>query len=126
MLKEIWNELKGLRTTLRSELKETRQELSAKIDGVRTELSARIDQTNVRIDQTNVRIDQTNHHMDEMRDALVRRMTDSELRLATATVDLAGTVRQLGEHIGEWRKEHREDREEMKRRLDRLEQHVGL
>jgi uncharacterized coiled-coil DUF342 family protein len=97
VLKEIWNELKGLRTTLRSELKETREELSAKIDGVRTELSARIDQTNARIDQTNVR-------MEEMHDALVHRITDSELRLATATVDLAGTVRQLGEHIGEWRK----------------------
>lgn len=54
-----------------------------------------IHETNARLDQTNARLDQTNARMEQGFDALSRRLVESELRTATALVDLAGSVREV-------------------------------
>ena len=107
ILRAIWNEMKAL--------------------------NARVDQTNARLDQTNIRLDQTNIKLDavrtELRDEindLRRRVVESEVRLATATAQLSSDVQTLTGLIREWREEHRGDRAEMKARIARLEEHVGL
>jgi uncharacterized protein involved in exopolysaccharide biosynthesis len=61
----------------------------------------------------------------ELRDEVggVRRgLADSELRLATATTQLAGDVQQLTAIIRDWRDEHRADRAAFDERLSRLEE----
>ena len=107
ILRAIWNEMKGL--------------------------NARVDQTNARLDQTNARIEQTNARLDAMRteprdeiDGLRRRVVESEVRLATATTQLASDVQALSGLIREWREEHRADRAELRTRVARLEERVGL
>ncbi|MBI4868877.1 MAG: hypothetical protein HY816_18210 [Candidatus Wallbacteria bacterium] len=67
-------------------------------DAVR-ETNSRIDQTNSRIDQTNSRIDQTNSQLEGTRvglsqriDAIGDRITESEIRTATAIMKLSGTL----------------------------------
>ena len=111
--KEICTELENAQSTLRSELEETRTELSSRIDEVRTELSSRIDETNRRVDGVQ-------GEMKSGFDAMARRMTDSELRLATATTELTGTVRELVSQIRVWRQEDREEP-----RDDEIEKHIG-
>ena len=72
--------LKGIR----DEIRMTRTELSERIDGMRDELSGRIDEVSGRIDEVSGRID-----------LLSDRVVASEIRTATATTDLAGTVREM-------------------------------
>ena len=55
----------------------------------------RIHETNTRITETNVRLDETNTRLEAMGDNLGRKIVESEMRTATAIVDLAGTVREL-------------------------------
>jgi hypothetical protein len=68
-------------------LKSIRDEVSS----VRTELGARIDVTNHRLDETNQRLDVTNERLESFGD----RVVESEMRPATAIIDLHGTVREL-------------------------------
>ena len=63
-------------------------------DGIHA-TNARLDQTNARLDQTNARLDETNVRMEQGFDSLSRRLVDSELRTATALVELAGSVRDV-------------------------------
>lgn len=111
ILRAIWNEMKAL--------------------------NSRVDQTNQRIDQTNQRLDalglQLKGEIDLLRrevtnevDLLRRRIVESEVRLATTTTELSADVRELSSLIRDWREEHRADRAEMKMRLGRLEDHVGI
>ena len=70
------------------------------------EIRDRIDQTNQRLDQTNQRLDQTNqrldqtgvrldHKIDQLRDDLGGRITEFEMRSATAMTEVAGTLRDI-------------------------------
>ncbi|MCC7536521.1 MAG: hypothetical protein IT379_09930 [Deltaproteobacteria bacterium] len=59
-------------------------------------------------------------------DALRRRMTESEVRLATSVTELSGETRALASLIREWREDHRADRADLRSRVERLEQHAGL
>jgi hypothetical protein len=45
--------------------------------------------------QTNARLDQTNSGIESLREELSRRIVESELRTATAIVELAGSVREM-------------------------------
>jgi predicted nucleic acid-binding Zn-ribbon protein len=122
VLRAIWNETKALKVSLESQLEATRRELGARID----QTNARLDQTNARLDQTNVRLDAVREELRDEMDGLGRRVVESEVRLATATTQLSADVQQLGGLIREWREEHRADRAEIRTRLARLEEHVGL
>ncbi len=57
--------------------------------------NARLDQTNARLDQTNSRLDQTNVRLDQSREELAKRITESEIRTATAITELTGTLVQV-------------------------------
>ena len=100
-------------------------------------LNARVDQTNARLDQTNARLDAVRtelrseieglrHELRDEIDGLRRRVVESEVRLAIATTQISSDVQALSGLIREWREEHRADRAEIKVRVARLEQHVGL
>jgi predicted nucleic acid-binding Zn-ribbon protein len=92
-------------------------------------LNGRIDKTNERLDGTNERLDGTNERLNgtnERLEALSRRVVQSEERLTTITSQLSTDVQSLTGLIREWRQEHREDRAEIKLRLERLETHVGI
>ena len=89
-------------------------------------LNARIDKTNERLDKTNERLDAVRIEMKTEIDGLRRRVVESEVRLATVTTQLSNDVQDLTGIIREWREEHRNDRAEVKARLTRLEEHVGI
>jgi len=118
-------------------------------------LNERVEQTNLRVDVTNERLEtfrsdvkgelgtlrserkgeletfrsELKVELVEVRrsiDVLGRRVTESELRLATATTQLASDVHTFGELVRDWRDEHRSDRAELRLRIARLEDHVGL
>jgi chromosome segregation ATPase len=108
ILRAIWNEMKALKASLESQLEATRRELGA------------------RIDQTNVRLDAVREELKGEMDGLRRRVVESEVRLATVTAQLSTDVQQLSGLIREWREEHRAERAEIRTRLTRLEEHVGL
>ncbi len=108
ILRLIWQEIKALKSSFETRLDATREELSSRLDATREELSSRIDETNERLD------------------AQHRRTTESEMRLATATTQLAGDVQGLTGIIQQWREDHRTDRETLARRVTRLEKHTGL
>lgn len=115
VLRAIWTEMKALKASLERELEATR-----------VELGSRIDQTNARLDQTNARLDAVRSELKDEIDGLRRRVLESEVRLATAVTQLSTDVQSLSGLIREWREEHRADRAEMRVRLNRLEEHVGL
>jgi uncharacterized protein YlxW (UPF0749 family) len=81
---------------------------------------------NARVERTNERLDAVRTDVTDELDHLRRRVVESEVRLATATTQLSGDVQTLSGLIREWREEHRSDRAEMKDRVARLEQHVGI
>ena len=115
ILRGIWNEMKALnkrvdqtndrleavRFELKTELQAGRVELKTELEAVRSDLKSEVD-------------------------GLRKRAVESEVRLATATTELSGDVRELSGLIREWRTEHREDRADIRTRLDRLEAKVGL
>jgi hypothetical protein len=93
VLIQIRDELRTTRTELTSRidatnerLDATRTDLSSRIDATRTDLSSRIDATNERLDR------------------VVRRQTDSEVRVATELVAVADTVRELRDTLLEDRR----------------------
>ncbi len=81
--------MSDLSTTI---LREIRDELR--------QTNAKLDQTNATLDQTNARLDQTSTRMEEGFGGLARRLVDSEMRTATALVDLAGSVREVTVLLG--------------------------
>ncbi len=108
LLRAIWNEMKAVKASLESQFEATRRELGT------------------RIDQTNERLDAVRGELKDEMDGLRRRVVESEVRLATATTQLSTDVQQLSGLIREWREEHRADRAEIRARLTRVEEHVGL
>ena len=52
----------------------------------------RLDHTSLCLDATNERLDGTNERLELVRDDLGRRITESELRTATAIHEMAGTL----------------------------------
>ena len=108
LLRGIWNEIKTLGQTLGGRIDRTNERLEAvrtefrdEIGTLRTDLKGEIDQ-------------------------LRRVMVESDVRLATAVTELAHDVRTLTGAVGDWRREHREDREETLRRVSRLEDRAGI
>jgi hypothetical protein len=97
VLRAIWNETKGLNARIDT----TRTELKAELVTLRAELRAEDD-------------------------ALRRRLTESEIRVSTAVTELSGETRALASLIREWREEHRADRADLRERVDRIEQHLGI
>ena len=89
-------------------------------------LNSGVDQTNERLDKTNERLDAVRVELKDERDALRRRVVESEVRLATVTTQLSSDVQDLSGVIREWREEHRADRADFRARLLRLERHAGL
>lgn len=119
VLRAIWSELKEVRTSFGTQLEATRRSFQEELGATRRELGERIDQTNQRLDAARTEI------RAEIGD-LRRQSVESETRLATATAELAGDVRTLTGLIRDWRDEHRADREELRARVTRLEDHVGI
>jgi chromosome segregation ATPase len=115
VLRAIWNETKALKASLESQLEATRRELGA-----------RIDQTNGRLNETNERLDAVRGELKDEMEGLRRRMVESEVRLSTATTQLSCDFQQLGGLIREWREEHRAERAELRTRLARVEEPIGL
>ncbi|GMU61177.1 MAG: hypothetical protein AMXMBFR34_29400 [Myxococcaceae bacterium] len=99
LLRGIWTEMKALNGCV--------DKTNERLDAVRTEFSGAL------VDLRS--------EMNENIEALKRRMTDSEVRLATAVTQLAQDVQSFGQQEKEWRKEHREDRNELRARVARLE-----
>ncbi len=118
ILRAIWNEMKGMKSSLVFQLETMRQELSERID--RT--NERLDRTNERLDWTNERLDRNTERLDEFGHQLV----ESEMRVATALTDLAGDVRSVSVAIKEWRGEHRGEVAELRRRVDRIEERLRV
>jgi predicted RNase H-like nuclease (RuvC/YqgF family) len=71
--------------------------------------NVRLDQTNRRLDQTIVRLDETNGHLEEQTERLDRRITESEVRTATAINQLRGTMEDVKELLGPIRTKHAAD-----------------
>lgn len=115
ILRMIWEEMKAVKASLEKQLTATREELGAHIE-----------QTNARIDQTNRNLESLAQRSDENFQVLTNRITESEMRLATATTELAADVHVLSDLIRDWRQEHREDRARLERRVARIEDHIGL
>ncbi len=108
ILRLIWSEMKalngridGVRDDLHKELTSGRVELKTELAALRSELRAEDDATR-------------------------RRLTETEVRLATAVTELSGETRALASLIRDWREEHRTDRADLRARVDRIEEHLGL
>ena len=85
-------------TDIRDEIRATRTDLHDEIrNGLR--------ETNERIDQTNVRLER-----------LEQRVVASEIRIATALTDVAGTVREVRDRL--------DDRWELSARVERCERDI--
>lgn len=122
VLREIWNELKSVHSSLKGELLRTREELSTRVDGL-----------SLRVDGLSRRVDETNTHIEEVRDelkldgaSLRHSLVEGEIRVATAVTELTGTINGLREAVTGWRAEHRADRDQFRHRIERLEEHAGL
>ena len=100
LLRAIWTEMKALNSRV--------GETNERLDAVRTELKDELAQVKQGVDM------------------LGRRMVESEVRLATATTQLAADVQTLSGLVRDWREEHRSDRAELRDRVARLEQHTGI
>src|SRR5687768_15320375 len=74
--------------------------------------------------ETNARLDQTNARMEEGFDTLSRRLVESEMRTATALVELAGSVREVTSLL---RSQHdlRPRVEKCEAEIDALKKHRG-
>jgi predicted nucleic acid-binding Zn-ribbon protein len=81
---------------------------------------------NGRVDKTNERLDAVRTEIKGEMDELRRRVVESEVRLATATTQLSTDVQELSGLIRDWREEHRSDRAEIRARVVRIEDHLGL
>jgi methyl-accepting chemotaxis protein len=86
-------------------------------DAVR-ETNGRIDQTNGRIDETNARLDETNARLEEQTDRLDRRITESEIRTATAINGLKGAIDDVKQLLA--------DRLDLRDRVDRVERDIEV
>ncbi len=115
VLKQIRDEVVGVRTDVR----DTREVLSARID----QTNERIEQTNERIQQTNERLEATNDGLEKLGgkvDALTRRQTESEVRLATELVAVSQAVHGVRDLLRE-RLDDRQRVDDHERRLAALE-----
>jgi hypothetical protein len=81
---------------------------------------------NARVDKTNDRLEAVRQELKDDQDALRRRVVESEVRLATVVTQLSSDVHERNGLIREWRSEHRADRADLRSRIDRIEEHVGI
>ena len=115
ILRGMWGEMKALNKRIdgtnerldgtNERLDRTREELSARIDENRTELSARID---------------------ALREETRQRLVETEVRLSTALTDLSHDVQQLVGVMRSRRSEQRVENEDLRVRVERLEDHTGI
>jgi len=77
------------------------------------------------IQQTNERLSQTNERMDERFELLGRRLTESELRTATALTEVASTLGGIKRLLAE-RLDLSERVESCEKEIIRIKGHVGL
>lgn len=118
LLRAIWTEMKALNSRV-DKTNERLDTTNERLDAVRTELKDEL--THVRTELKD-EITEVKHGVD----MLGRRMIESEVRLATATTQLAADVQTLSGLVRDWREEHRSDRAELRDRVARLEQHTGI
>ena len=110
ILREIWNEMKALNKRVDAS--------NERLDAVRTELKSEIARTSAELrselaaSRAELREDLASSHAE-----VGRRLTESEIRLANATTQLAGDVQQLSGLIREWRDDHRAERAELRARV---------
>ncbi len=78
----------------------------------------RIDQTNARLDQTNARLDQTNARIEEQTNRVNGRLSESEIRTATAVNQLRGTMEDVKELL--------QTRLDVRDRLERCEREIEV
>jgi len=119
LLRHIWNEMKGLRASFDSQLEATRSELGSRID----ETNARLDAVRTELKEE---IGTLRSELKEEIGALRSRVVESEVRLGSATLELATDVHRLSGIIQDWRAEHRSDREELRGRVERIEKRLAL
>ena len=112
LLRNIWNEMKAMHQSLGSRIDKTNERLEAVRVELKTELKSEISGLRTELKS----------ELSGLRSELISRMTDSEVRLATATNELATTVRSLSSIVGEWRKEHRASVNQMEKRVQNLEE----
>ena len=79
--------------------------------------NARADGTNARLDDLAARVDGTNARLDEVAGRLERRQVETEIRLATEIVGVAGAVREIRDLL--------KDDLSMRREVRDLQQRVG-
>jgi hypothetical protein len=136
LLRNLWNQLKDVQSTLRSDIAKVNTDLCARIDGTNDRIdgtNARLDKLGAdlgaRIDATNERIDGTNDRLDKLGADLGARINETHTRLDDANLELRGlrAATQGGFELMS-RANHRGDQEvdELRARLDRIEDHVGL
>jgi predicted nucleic acid-binding Zn-ribbon protein len=77
------------------------------------EIRDEIRNTSTRVDKTNERLEQTNERLEQMGEDLGRRITQSEVRTATAIVALAASVDSVKDLL--------EDRLDLRDRVERCE-----
>ena len=114
-LRGMWGELKAVRSSI-----------DTQVGSLRAELSQQIGETNQRLDVTNQNLEALRYEVNGKMKTLSHQVLESETRLATATLQLTTDVRDLSGLIRDWRQEHREDRESLRARIDRLERHAGI
>lgn len=73
--------------------------------------------TNARLDETNARLDQTNTQMETGFDRMRRAMVESEMRTATAIVELVGSVREVTVHL--------RNQNDLRPRMEKCEAEIG-
>jgi archaellum component FlaC len=115
ILRGMWGEMKALNKRIDG--------TNERLDRVRDELAIRIDGTNARLDETRAEL---GSRIDALRDETRQRLVETEVRLSTALTDLAHDVQQLTGFMRSRRSEQRTEREELRVRIERLEDHTGI
>lgn len=100
-MKELWNEMKAVHASLKRELRDTREELGK------------------RLDVNSRRVEEVRDELKVDVNAVHKRAIESELRLATAVLELTDTVKSLKDTVTAWRAEHRAERDHLREELHR-------
>jgi predicted nucleic acid-binding Zn-ribbon protein len=112
LLRGIWNETKAVKASLERQLTQTRQEFGKELAKTREDIGTRIDDTT--------------KGLEGLRKDLTHRIVESEVRLATATTELSGDVRDLTTIVRDWRQEHRATTDTLNDRVSRIERHLSI
>jgi uncharacterized protein YPO0396 len=115
ILRGMWGEMKALNKRVDG--------TNDRLDRTREELGARIDSTNARLDETKTELVS---RLDALREETRHRLVETEVRLSTALTDLSHDVQQLVGVIRSRRSEQRGEHEDLRVRIERLEEHTGI